>query len=110
MENQNKVVYFNKGMTVYDVIFGEGVVDNYPSEDFTISVKFNTSGEVWLYTFDGRIAKHKPIRLSQKPIPPIINEPFDTRIELPKDVVRYIKQHKAYSNAFYDLLKQKYKI
>lgn len=70
--------YFKEGQTVYCSIYGEGVVYKIDKDawEYPIQVKFLGEREVVPYTLDGRFLVGKPICLSQKPIPPIINEPI----------------------------------
>jgi hypothetical protein len=69
--------YFEVGMTVYSVRFGEGRVieikNNYPFE-YPVLVKF-ASGE-YTFTNDGRLSIKNNIELFQEPITVPVNKPL----------------------------------
>lgn len=101
--------YFKVGMKVWDSHFGEAsVISITENNDFPLEVYFVT-GKRTYYTYDGRYEINSNISLSQKPIPEIINEPIDDRIELPEDVVGFLHNTRHDYNT-YSKLKQKYKI
>lgn len=107
--------YFKVGQTVYNQKYGMGVVNHYTSEDsYPVKVRFASPHDSISFTDDGRQYKADPISLSQNPIPEIINEPIDDRIELPEDVVEFFKLGimRNYNDYQADIanLKAKYKI
>lgn len=102
--------YFKVGQKVWCAIYGEGVVKNIKyTENYPIEVELKY-GKFCLYTEDGKYFENNNtnVVLSTTPLPPIINEPIEDRIELPDDVVDALRI-KVSGDMFYNLA-QKYKI
>lgn len=74
--------YFKEGQTVYHHEFGEGIVTQITNEiDYPVIVKFKDGNEV-SFSFDGRLYRDCLISLSQNPIPPIVNVPFEDELKV----------------------------
>jgi hypothetical protein len=106
--------YFKVGMPVWCAIFGEGIVIKIKySENYAIEVE-RKNGGLCKYTKDGKYFDDNisNVVLSTTPLAPIINEPIDDRIELPKDVVAHLlfTGYDDEHSASLEELKQKYKI
>lgn len=69
-------VYFKEGQRVFSPTYGAGIVASIDLENsYPVFVRFE-NGTRDTYTYDGRSLKSYPITLSQKSLPPIVNEPI----------------------------------
>ena len=74
--------YFKLNQTVYHPIYGEGKVDEISKEicTYPIKVLFKDNNKI-SFTKTGREIADLPVRLSQNPIPEIVNKPLEDKYE-----------------------------
>lgn len=99
-------IFFIEGQRVFSPMYGAGtIISTNSGNKYPIIVRFDNGGRD-TYTNDGRSLESLPVTLSQKPLPPIVNEPISEQfavddwvvITIPEDFSGWVPVMKKYNN------------